>query len=924
MRNTAARPRPVLLVLCLLAAAPALAGDLFVKPNGSGTACVQSSPCSLATALARAVANDSIYLAAGVYTGTGPQVVLLDRTVSLLGGWSGAPAGAVVRDPVAHESVLDGENARRVVKIIAAGVTLDGLTIRRGNASGTGAECDDAADAACGGGVFVRADHVSITNNRVLDNTADASPAGGWRVGHGGGIMACCYFTNLTVTGNLIANNLGSTASAGEGGGIAVKYGTGVRLSDNRIIGNVATTGADVGWGGGVACTGWGSTSVIERNVFIGNRASARPGLDHGNSFFTWYHESHLRGNAMSSDAPGSAVYLGFFAGTLAGNTVRAGADSRVVEVVNGYGGGVSMVNNVVVGGAATEQVVHVVGYVEHPAVLLLEHDTIVGNGLSVGVLADEFGTATMTNNLVSGHATGLETQANGAIVAAHTLFWNNADDGIRGATPIDGDPRFVNAPGGDFHIGEGSAAIGAAVNAGVAADIDGEPRPGLGGIDIGADELAPRRFDFGTPGSPVAAGYAQVTHATASTAGLGFGWTHGTVASRDRGTANDDLRRDLCFATTANFGVALPNGRYRVTVTMGDAVAGHGQMAVHLENVWVATVSTAANEFKQLTFETAVEDEWLDLWLADGGGSDPNVVINALAIEPALPVLVDLGTAASPLAAGYARGTHATPYAPGAAFGWMGGIVQSRDRGTADPLTRDLAFSPRALLGAFLPNGLYDVAVTMGDAAGAHNMMGVSAQGSAFDPVSTVKNQFVTRRYRTAVADNRLELLLDDLEGPDVNSVLNAVEIRPPVVPRFDFGTPTSNVEPGWVRVSEKTRYADGLGYGWQFGTVTSRDRGTGTPLRQDLNVTREALFTADVLNGRYAVTITMGDAAAAHDQMWLALEGSQVATVSTAKGEFRVETFAVTVTDGTLDLAIEDWGGADLYAVINALEIR
>ena len=42
----------------------------------------------------------------------------------------------------------------------------------------------------------------------------------------------------------------------------------------------------------------------------------------------------------------------------------------------------------------------------------------------------------------------------------------------------------------GDYHIGLGSAAIDAGVNAGVADDVDGDLRPVGAGYDVGADEL--------------------------------------------------------------------------------------------------------------------------------------------------------------------------------------------------------------------------------------------------------------------------------------------------------------------------------------------------------------------------------------------------------------------------------------------------
>ena len=74
-------------------------------------------------------------------------------------------------------------------------------------------------------------------------------------------------------------------------------------------------------------------------------------------------------------------------------------------------------------------------------------------------------------------------------ILADHTLFWANADDGIPGSNPVTGDPRFVDPPGGDYHIGPGSAAADAGVAAGIGTDIDGDGRPVGADYDIGADE---------------------------------------------------------------------------------------------------------------------------------------------------------------------------------------------------------------------------------------------------------------------------------------------------------------------------------------------------------------------------------------------------------------------------------------------------
>jgi len=92
-------------------------GVLFVKPDGSGTACTQSSPCDLQTALAQATDGDTIYIATGTYTGTGDAVVIVTKSITLYGGWDGSPTGDVVRDPENYPTTLDGERQRRVVYI---------------------------------------------------------------------------------------------------------------------------------------------------------------------------------------------------------------------------------------------------------------------------------------------------------------------------------------------------------------------------------------------------------------------------------------------------------------------------------------------------------------------------------------------------------------------------------------------------------------------------------------------------------------------------------------------------------------------------------------------------------------------------------------------------------------------------------------
>jgi hypothetical protein len=117
-----------------IAVLPAVAAERFVVPSGAGTDCSQGSLCSLQTALDQSAGGDSVYVAAGTYTGTGTSVVTLTQSVNLYGGWDGAPTGPVVRDPKSHVTTLNGEESRWVITITGdISPVVDGSVITRGN-----------------------------------------------------------------------------------------------------------------------------------------------------------------------------------------------------------------------------------------------------------------------------------------------------------------------------------------------------------------------------------------------------------------------------------------------------------------------------------------------------------------------------------------------------------------------------------------------------------------------------------------------------------------------------------------------------------------------------------------------------------------------------------------------------------------------
>lgn len=446
--------------------------DLFVTTDGSGTACTQAVPCSLQDALGKAVSGNTIYVAQGIYAGTGSAVVTVTQSITLAGGWNGAPAGDVVRDPNAYPTTLDGENARRGVYISGdITPTLDGLIVTRGNASNV------TADPGHGGGIYSSSANPIVTNNVITDNVAYTSTTS-WA--HGGGIyIGGGYGTPVVavLSGNLIANNMASTAYRGEGGGLEVQYGSGVIVSHNTFRGNIA--GIVNGMGGGLSL--YSSSSVVNSNVIHSNQATPT-NAGFGGGFYSHFGDVLLSGNIVISNA------AQYGAVTFESNT------------------NVTLTNNIIAQNPAGG--VFVRGTASSPLAGILVHNTIAQNGkegVYAGWYNSGYSTLTLTNNIIVSHTTGIYAHPDpnpNAVTAAHTLFYGNGADTdgstITSTDEITGsDPLFLDPAGWDYHILPGSPAIdaGAAIPW-LTTDVDGEARPWPtgGDCDIGADEAYWRR----------------------------------------------------------------------------------------------------------------------------------------------------------------------------------------------------------------------------------------------------------------------------------------------------------------------------------------------------------------------------------------------------------------------------------------------
>src|SRR5262249_33190959 len=146
--------------------------------------------------------------------------------------------------------------------------------------------------------------------------------------------------------------------------------------------------------------------------------------------------------------------------------------------------------------------------------------------------------------------------------------------------------------------------------------------------------------LDFGTASSPVASGYTRVA-AQAYDPAKGFGWQSTTgISGFDKGGSNL-LTRDVNRGTgTATFLADVDPGTYHVTATVGDPSVARDQLALIAEGQRVASgISTARNQFQNVSFDIDVTDGQLTLQFLDEGGVSSGFSIAALQIEPASSV---------------------------------------------------------------------------------------------------------------------------------------------------------------------------------------------------------------------------------------------------------------------------------------------
>lgn len=361
------------------------------------------------------------------------------------------------------------------------------------------------------GGLFANYGDLLLTHNDFLNNVADDTAEGDGGIGGGfyGSVSGAGYA--YTITHNLFQGNVASLNGDGSGGGVILWANDGGQLvfSHNRVLNNFAATcGLPDGWtdgrGGGVDLYA-DHPMLISDNVIQGNWAAIAPssrvctGVGGGLHLRGLVHlERNLILDNRASKYPDWKGYFPVLGGgvfihpnatvTMTNNVL---ARNRHFEVDD------TLYKDTHTDGAA----IYLGGHTcPTDTRLILLHNTIVGNASPAVV--NESATLTMSHNIFSGHDTDLKMETcrwcDGerppVTVADYTLWWPSMTLDIQLGTfthdhDFTGDPAFVAAAANDYHLRQESQAIDRGPGAGVAADIDGHPRPIGPGYDLGADE---------------------------------------------------------------------------------------------------------------------------------------------------------------------------------------------------------------------------------------------------------------------------------------------------------------------------------------------------------------------------------------------------------------------------------------------------
>jgi len=471
----------------------------FIAPGGSGSACSQTAPCALQTALTSAGDGDTLYLAGGTYTGSGGAVITLTANLTLTGGWNGSSAVPPVVNPGAYPSRINGESLRRGVFVgNQVTATLEGLTIMSGTHTSRGA------------GLYARDAHLTLRAMQIISNVIDVYEFPN-TYAYGGGVMV--EGGVLVVEDSTFRANSAWARKQTFGGGLAISRTLAATVTGSLFHKNDAWQASGLYFLGHPAAR---SPFTLTECTFTRNGRGESVGRASGGysgAAAITFAIAHLEGNTMSdNNASNDYGALSIYAsqGLVTRNTLTGNTCARTAGLYLYNATPITITNNIVAGNSALYD-----WLLDNSAVQVrggesrFLHNTIARNAFAYGIKVNDGATVALTNTILLSHTTGISVTAGSTASLEGTLWgsgaWANAVDWggagaiITGATNVWGDPAFVDPGAADYHIGAGSAALDAGVNTGanaaITTDVDGDPRPAGAGPDIGADEIPSRLY---------------------------------------------------------------------------------------------------------------------------------------------------------------------------------------------------------------------------------------------------------------------------------------------------------------------------------------------------------------------------------------------------------------------------------------------
>ena len=389
-------------------------------------------------------------------------------------------------------------------------------------------------------------------------------------------------------------------------------------------------------------------------------------------------------------------------------------------------------------------------------------------------------------------------------------------------------------------------------------------------------------RFDFGTPTSPVAEGYHQVTTGSLYTEEQGWGITlpdGGGLFDRDRTGSlaePDPVAEDFVAGAAWGFQVdGVPDGAYDVTVTIGDAMAGTSgtNASLTIEGVAQDRLTTGQGGTTTATFRAVVTDGQLTISITGGG---LGAYINGIVITPALPE-----TPETPSGLAVSRVT-----ADGVVLAWE--ATANAEEYVLERAGEDGTFAEIATVAETGYTDAVDTSTAWSYRVTARNAAGSSA---ASEPVS-------------APAYAQPEALPEIAEGESVT---------------FDFG-PGALAENA-LGVTSATAFDEDWGYGFSTApaaVAADVDRGTDDAVRSDFVAAAGGVFEIDLPAADYSIDVVSGDVENATTTTITAEKMAKVLENPKAAGEYLEMAFPIALIDGRLTL---EFGGD--AAAVNALTI-